>query len=253
MFFKKGMPHITKLYHICLDILFPPLCLACNILLSKSDKNQQLCDTCLGKIIMHTTLLCPVCGNRLPNNSAEGGSSFGGKKICHFESSYLLAAASDYHHNPIIEKLINVLKFQSTRAASVPLSYIMLKYFKLLNLKLKNFVVVPVPLHKKRFRERGFNQSELLAKKIALGLNLPLNTNTLIKIKNTAAQTEVKNKNNREKNLIGCFRLNNETLTGKNILLIDDVHTTGATAKTISEILKTNGAKKIIVLVAGRT
>ncbi len=198
---------------------------------------------CLGKIVLHASLFCPICGNRLPNN----------KKICHPNSSYLLAAASDYHRNPIIEKLIHILKFQSTRAASAPLSYIMLKYFNSLNLNLKNFIVVPVPLHRKRLRERGFNQSELLARKIAIGLNLPIEIGTLIKIRNTASQTEVKNKNNREKNLIGCFRLTSDALKEKNILLIDDVHTTGATAKIISEMLKTNGAKKIIVLVAGRT
>ena len=242
MFLKNGMPHITKLYHICLDILFPPICIICNTLVDKSDKNKQICCLCLGKIILHTTLFCPICGNRFPNN----------KKICHKESQYFLAAACNYT-NPIITKLIHVLKFQGIHAASVPLAHIMLTYFNLLNLKLENFIVVPVPLHKKRFRERGFNQSELLGKKIAIGLNLPIEINTLIKIKNTAAQTEVKNKNNREKNLIGCFDLKNENLKGKNILLIDDVHTTGATAKTISEMLKTNGTKKIIVLVAGRT
>ena len=168
--------------------------IAPKILLDKSNENIQLCASCFGKITLHTTLLCPVCGNRFPNNN----------KICHTETQYFLAAAGDYT-NPIIAELIRVLKFQNTRAASVPLAYIMLKYFNLLNIKLENFVVVPVPLHKKRFRERGFNQSEILATKIATGLNLPINTNTLIKMKNTAAQTEVKNKNNREKNLIGCF------------------------------------------------
>ncbi len=233
---------MNTLYHILLDILFKPICLICNVELDKNTKDKQICLACLKKIIPYDTLICSICRNRLPNN----------KNFCHPKAQYSLAAACNYN-NPIIEKLICSLKFHNVRAAAVPIAHIMINYINSLNLNLTNFIIIPVPLHKKRLQERGFNQSEILARKIALSLNLPINTKSLIKIKPTRAQTEVKDKNNREKNLIGCFELTNINLKARNILLIDDVHTTGTTARTISEILKINGAKKIIVLVAART
>ena len=116
----------------------------------------------------------------------------------------------------------------------------------------KEPILIPIPLSKQRFRERGFNQSELIAKEI-YDLNREVfnfENKALIKIKNTSPQSRSKNKKERLENLKGCFTVSNaHKIRNRNIILIDDVTTTGATLAEAKRVLKKYGAKKIISLV----
>ena len=113
-----------------------------------------------------------------------------------------------------------------------------------------NAILVPIPLSPKRYRERGFNQAELICKKlieIDQDENFRLEENVLIKIKNTEHQVRIQDRRARLKNLIGSFAVKNEALVkNKNIILIDDVTTTGATLNEARKTLKQAGARKII-------
>ena len=149
------MSFILKLKEVTLDILFPPICLNCENSLIKEEKNHGICDICLSKITIHTALFCEVCRARLPEN----------KKICHKNSQYLLGAATNY--DEIIRKLIHQFKYKQWRKILNPLRIILETYLNNLRLdpaKLKNYIIIPIPLHKNRMRERGFNQAELLGK-----------------------------------------------------------------------------------------
>lgn len=109
-------------------------------------------------------------------------------------------------------------------------------------------LIVPVPLHVNRRRERGYNQSELLAKKLGQGLALPVAIDVLLRIRDTPSQTGLK-KQGRQKNLAGAFQVTNPHLIkSKNILLVDDIYTTGTTVETCACILKKGGAKKVLVV-----
>lgn len=111
-------------------------------------------------------------------------------------------------------------------------------------------LLIPVPLSKKRERERGFNQSLLLAKGITANDNedaFELRDGIVAKTKNTVPQTSLSKKKDRLNNLSGCFEVPNQNdAEGRNIILIDDVTTTGATFSEIKGVLKEAGAKKII-------
>lgn len=113
----------------------------------------------------------------------------------------------------------------------------------------KNPLLIPIPLSQKRKKERGYNQAELICKKlISLDLekNLKLETNVLIKTKDTAHQAQIENRTKRLKNIIGSFCVTNkERIQRKNIILIDDVITTGATLTEAKKVLLKAGAKKI--------
>lgn len=121
---------------------------------------------------------------------------------------------------------------------------------------LENFtkpILIPIPLSNKRFRERGFNQSELICKYLMKidrennQCNFELIDNVLIKPKETIHQAKIENRNERLKNLKGTFTVKNQELIKKrNIILIDDITTTGATLNEAKKILKENGANKII-------
>ncbi|MGB9608923.1 MAG: ComF family protein, partial [Minisyncoccia bacterium] len=116
-------------------------------------------------------------------------------------------------------------------------------------LNMQNFIVIPIPLSKQRLKTRGFNQSELIAKSFADFFKIPLKTDLLFRIKNSKPQSEIKDLNQRKLNVLNCFQIKNqELLKGKNIFLIDDVVTTGATIYEAVKVLKSAGAKKIIVL-----
>ena len=109
-------------------------------------------------------------------------------------------------------------------------------------------VIVPIPLSDERFRERGFNQTERLAKelvKIDEGKNFKLETDWLKKIRSTDSQSHTRNRTERLKNLSGCFEASRDVI-GKNIILLDDVITTGATMKEARNTLREAGAKKVI-------
>jgi len=113
-------------------------------------------------------------------------------------------------------------------------------------------IIVPVPLHSKRLKERGFNQSFLLAHQINKKLSLPVIADDLQRIKWTRPQVEL-DWRERASNVKGAFTLiDNEEIKGKEVLLIDDVYTTGSTVNECARVLKKAGAKKVYVATVAR-
>jgi len=112
-----------------------------------------------------------------------------------------------------------------------------------------NPLLIPIPMHKNDLKERGYNQSELITKelyKIDGGNNFVISVDALLKIKETPHQSVLNNKNQRLKNLKNCFLAKEEIVKNRNIILIDDVITTGTTMKEASKTLMEAGAKKVI-------
>ena len=178
------MYYLIKLKTIFLEILFPPVCLSCQKHIIEQE--NYLCHLCATKIVINKTLICSVCRARLPDN----------RKTCHKKSLYILAAAA-FYNDETIKNLIWRLKYRNEKAAVAPLAKILIEHLKLTGLiseigplKPKNTILVPIPLHPARERQRGFNQSFLLAEKLAKNFNLNL-TNSLSREKNTKPQAEI--------------------------------------------------------------
>lgn len=227
----------NKVINLILDIIFPSYCLGCGKYLKNG---ATLCPSCFLKIGVNKTLFCGKCRARLPEN----------KKICHLDFPYVLGAAASYR-DETVKELVHNLKFKGVRDASARLGELLIKYLKELDLDLENFLIIPVTLGKKRLRSRGFNQAELLAKEVARYFNLPMVPNALTRNKETKPQTELKSLEERFSNLKESFSASDDKIiSGKNILLIDDVSTSGATLNAAAAALKKSGAKKIIALVA---
>jgi ComF family protein len=112
-------------------------------------------------------------------------------------------------------------------------------------------VVVPVPLHTARLRERGYNQAALLARELAQQAGLPIDEGTLVRKRATAPQVEL-NAKQRKENVHGAFYCSGNALTGKRVLLIDDVCTTGATLEACAVALYENGARSVQALTLAR-
>lgn len=113
-------------------------------------------------------------------------------------------------------------------------------------------ILVPIPLSKKRLRERGFNQSEILAEELSYrnqGRNFTVETSVLYRTKDTGSQALIKDRETRMNNVKGCFAVSNKNkILGKNIILIDDITTTGATLEEARKVLVDNGARRVIAV-----
>jgi ComF family protein len=157
----------------------------------------------------------------------------------------------------VIGDLIKKLKYSFARELGKTLAKIAELYLKKTldsgrteKINLANFTVVPIPLHKKRYNWRGFNQAEIIAGFLAAKLNLPVSTG-LIRVKHRPPQAKLDGAARRE-NIKDCFRCSDPALAEKNILLIDDVATTGSTLNEAAGALKAAGAKKILALVIAK-
>lgn len=244
---------MKKIKKIILDILFPIFCFFCH----KPD--EWICQTCLDKIKIIDNQVCPYCEKQI--------SPFG--KICqHCKTKFLtnnkysfldsLIVSSNYKENNL-SRLIHRYKYNFVYELDVFLAKIMLKSLIKHNLPLPD-IIIPIPLHSRRLRWRGFNQSELLAKQISENItpNFSILTisNLLIRKKFTSPQMKIKNYTERKLNIKNAFSINPKAdldlIKNKTILLVDDVATTGSTLFECAKILKENGARCVTGVVLAR-
>ena len=217
------------------EIFFPRRCLGCGT----RETCDALCAACFGAIPIYDAPRCGTCQARLPEC----------RKICHPETPYLLAAAGDYANPPLRETILT-LKFKRRRDAAATLANLTARHIAMAGLDLNGFAAVPLPLSKRRERERGFNQAELIANAFARQTNIPIVTNAIIRTRHTKPQSEINNIDDRRANLANAFTPGPAPLPSRHILLIDDVTTSGATLREAARALKTAGARRIIALVA---
>ncbi len=216
-----------------LNILFPETCPSCE----DSSHNHSIapfCSDCWQSMVPYKGPKCQRCGKPLVSDV----SIICGECI-NDEPAFISAASFGLYNGPL-KKAINLLKYHGVKRLSKPLSDILSR----INLPEVD-VVIPVPLHHKRLREREYNQSALIAYRIAKKYDYDLIQNCLIKTKDTSPQVGLSSKD-RRKNIKNSFEVRYQRIiTGKKILLIDDVITTGATIRECSRVLNKAGASFI--------
>lgn len=158
-----------------------------------------------------------------------------------------LVACFDYKQTPPIARFIQALKYSRAYDLATAMPAVWQKFLpqtKFVNqIFLKDVAVVPLPLHPRRLAERGFNQAELLANSLAEQLKIPIFTKILSRQKVTAQQAKL-NRVERAQNMVGAFACVG-TQVPKNIIIVDDVFTTGATMKEAAKVLKAGGAGRV--------
>jgi len=237
------------------DLFFPKRCVSCGKI------DTFLCPDCYQKIIFIKSPTCLGCGKL----SEEGRFC----KKCRPEFSLKGVMVATHFEGPVKE-LIHHFKYESLKDLKVLLSRFLVKRLKEGD-NPQDFLIAYTPLSRARKRWRGYNQSELLAEKVAGETSLELVRDLLIKTKNTKPQIELKRKE-RLKNLRGTIMLNQKLtdkipfpsclpgldpgssnyLKGKRILLVDDVVTTGATLNECAKVLRESGAKEVWGLVIAK-
>ena len=157
-----------------------------------------------------------------------------------------------FNYEGLIRKLILEYKFNEKSFLYKMIADIFIKNEKIFENIKKYDTIIPVPISRKRFTERGYNQCELIAKELAKKVNLELLNNCLIKTKNIIEQSKL-SKEERTKNIQNVYKLKNKNLIlNKKILLLDDIYTTGSTVNECSKILRQGEPEKIGVLVIAK-
>jgi ComF family protein len=231
-----------RLKAFILNLLFPLECLGCG---------------------GEGTWLCPACFRRLKFSPGKNTSRL---KTAALDKIFI---AGDYD-DALLADLIKKFKYHFITALGKPLADFLILYWSgqmtlaalnnnqaasdnqalFNNRTAADFIVIPIPLSARRFRWRGFNQAEILAREFAASFSYPLSLG-LIRQKHRGAQASL-NESQRQKNISGVFAYAGPDLTDKNILLIDDVATTGATLNEAALILRAQGAEKIYGLVLAK-
>ncbi len=206
-----------KVKDFILNLLFPKECLGCQ------REGIWLCESCFKSL------------DFLFTNYLKSPSRFLDK---------IFAAGS--YDNSLLKSAIFCLKYHYVQELAVDLSRYLINYLKKVpEYPFNNFVLIPVPLHSKRLRERGFNQAGLLAQEASPFLKLPLGLDFLIRRRYTKPQVDLKGEA-RVKNVADAFYcLKPEAVKGKKIILVDDVLTTGSTLSECARVLKESGAKEV--------
>ena len=233
-----------------LELVFPKKCVICGKF-SGPKFSGYLCKKCLNTIPTHSSFGCIGC-----QRTVSLGQTC---NLCS-KTNYIdqLLVVADYKNQTLI-KLIKLFKYRFIEELGFSLSLLTKKYLirlaktKKLNFMEENPIVLPIPLSKRRLNWRGFNQSEILASLLADNFQLKQESDVIIKTYQSKPQAEIKDREERLDNLSGVFKVvRPDKIVGKNILLIDDVCTTGTTLNECAKILKENGAKKITGLVIAR-
>ncbi len=230
------LPQVAKLKGMALDLLFPQWCVGCG------KEGDFICSSCRRSLPRIMPLLCPRCGKPQPSGILCPG--------CINWRAEIDGIRSPFQFDGIMRQAIHQLKYKNLRALVEPLAALLNDY--LITNPLPGEVLVPVPLHRKRLRERGYNQSGLLAKELGKLLNLPIVDDCLTRQQHAPPQARTSTIEERRNNVAAAFACRDYRLRDKQVLLIDDVSTSGATLDACATALKANGATSVWGLVLAR-
>lgn len=235
------------------DFIFVPRCYACDQLLVPSMITNEIarcfCTTCMESLIFSSSPKCSLCAE-----------PFAAGAVDHLCSTCLT-------HRPKFDGVVSVFEYGGALANAMlrykytPATYMARGLGKILCTQAADDfcihfdVVIPIPLHPKRLRHRGFNQSALLAGMLAKNQKMPLTTDTLFRRDDTASQVG-KGKKDRIQNMRGAYTVRDKKgkMKGKRILLVDDVVTTTATIRSAATVLKRDGfVASVHVICLGRS
>ncbi|MEW6142788.1 MAG: ComF family protein [Chloroflexota bacterium] len=218
-----------------LDFLFPRACINCG------QRGALLCQNCF-RHLAPVGPACPKCGRPQANDSLCAA--------CWGRESPIDGIHSPYRFQGIARTAIHEFKYHGLRSMAEPLAHLLANY--LVKNPVPGDTFLPVPLHSRRLKERGYNQSALLASHLSRLTGIPIEENTLIRLKNTPPQVRSSSVDTRHSNVAGAFACRNEHLRGRSVIIIDDVCTSGATLEACAVAIKAAGASTVHGLTLAR-
>ena len=223
------LPRLTNLTGKVFGFLFPKRCVGCG------REGAFICPSCQNQLFPITPPVCARCGRPLSRGSVCSA--------CAAWEASIDGIRSVYRFEGVAREAVHQLKYSNLRAIAPSLAELIVPYYS--SYAIPGDVLVPVPLHLKRMRERGYNQSALLARELGRLTGLVVNEDCLIRQRYTTAQARTRNVAERRANVGGAFACRSRKLSGKRVILVDDVATSGATLNACASALKETGVLSI--------
>ncbi len=218
---------------LAVDLLFPRWCVGCG------REGDLLCCSCRDSLTRVGLVVCPRCG-RPPSSCSD----------CSRELASIDGIRSPFTFEGTIRKAIHELKYRNIRALAPELAGLLADYLRAQPVPAD--LLAPVPLHPARLRERGYNQSGLLARELSRVSGIPATEDCLVRVRQTPPQARTGHRQERLDNMAGAFACRGDHFRDKHVMIIDDVATSGATLDACASAAKRGGAVSVWGLVVAR-
>lgn len=225
-------PVVERWWSRTLDLLYPRTCVGCGRL------GAFLCGGCRDGLPAVPRPACSACG--LPQTGRTCAA-------CAEHPLALDRLASAFEYRDVVRTAVLYLKYRGISGLAEELGHLMAAAYAG-----PGGLVVPVPLHRDRLRERGYNQAEQLARSLARETGFPMAEHGLLRAVATPPQARLTERTQRFRNMEGAFRAVPELVAGHDVLLIDDVATTGATVNACAMALRAAGARSVAAFTFAR-
>lgn len=220
---------MIKFLNTIIDIIYPKRCIFCNNIINFGEK-EIICSECIQKLPFINTPYCIICGMPVKDENTKC-------KRCINEKHFYKKAFSVFEYKGVVKDAIHRFKFENHPEYAFILGNFMAEKFYLFNDFNIDYIIC-VPMHIKREKYRTYNQAYLLSKVISEKTNIPLLNNVLLRIKNTKQQSKLNSVFERSQNIKDAFSVSDRNIIkNKNILLVDDVYTSGNTIDECSKML----------------
>ncbi len=221
------------------NLLFPRRCPVCDCILPcQNDRNMLICKECDKRVIRIEEPRCYLCGKQLEDEEKEFCEDCSRKR--HFFDQGVAAFA----YSDDIKLSMYRFKYSGRREYA---GFYAAEIRKNLWPRIRTWqaqVLIPVPLHPSKLRKRGYNQAEVLARRIGDVLEIPVDTGILVRVRSTKPQKEVSDMV-RRKNIENAFQIRPVVVKYKNVILVDDIYTSGTTIDECARTLKRAGAENV--------
>jgi ComF family protein len=231
---------VNNWFNIIQQYLLPPTCILCG---NTGYESQDICKPCFINLTknLHCCYRCAESFETINRKPQLCGACI--KQTPAFDETY-----APFIYCDELRHLISTLKFNHQYKNARLLGFLLADYLKK-TAELPE-LIIPVPLHKQRFRERGFNQSIEISKSLSKHLHIPIDTHSCIRIRNTTHQIELPAKQ-RQTNMKNAFKVEH-TIKSQHIAIVDDVMTTGSTVNELAKTLKRSGINRVDIWVCAR-
>ena len=231
---------IHKITRKLLQLLYPKRCPICdNIRIVQFGAEEDfICETCIDKVEYVKEPVCKKCGKPINDERTEFC------RDCEQHTHYYVQGKALWIYKGAVKKSIYRLKYHNRREYASTYARELVKQYGDWIRKKQIEAIIPVPLPRKRRKERGYNQAELIAKEMGMYLNLPVYKKILIRSIYTRAQKELNNKE-RKNNLKKAFKIVKNDVQLRKVLLVDDIYTTGSTIDAAAQTLREAGILEV--------
>ena len=237
---KEVLKRKKKMFAEVLHVLYPKRCPICDRILGSWVRlgEYPVCDDCRKKIIYVTEPVCKKCGKPISNERGEFCHD------CRRHSHAFIQGKGLWVYKGAVKTSIYRLKYGNRREYGIAYGQALVEQYGDWIQRNGIQAIIPIPLHKKRKRQRGYNQAEIIAREIGRQMDIPVFTKLLIRCVHTRPQKELNDKE-RKNNLKKAFKMTENNVQLRQILLVDDIYTTGSTIDGAAGALLEAGVERI--------